>query len=188
MIFRIDDINKNTDFDKLLEYLFVIRDNTAALIMLCISVLSTRDKTTERVFPKIYKAYSNHKVFFEVDQCFNPIEQDWWKRQFDQPDLLIASHGLIHIDHRLLSREGQEMSIVVASSLTRSKIFVPPFHKWNNDTEAICSNHHIDLIKFEDGWEHVLFNPYFHGNRNNYYFHPFDLTPEQLNQWFKGLK
>jgi len=184
-MFRIDDINKNTDFNKVFEFINIIKAKSTVTIMLCISIMSTHDVTSERVFPKIYKAYSDHKVFFKVNQCFNPIEQDWWIRDFGQPGIIVASHGLIHVDHRLLGREGQEMSIVVASNLVRSKIFVPPFHKWNKDTESICAEHYIDLVKFEEGWKHVMFNPYDYKKENNYYFHPFDITPAQLKAWFE---
>lgn len=188
MIFRIDDINGNTRRSKLEAFVDVIlQHEQTATIMLAVSILYTLDDESERVFPKIYEDYSDHRVFYKVTAVCNPIQS------LDHPSILkaqttgqiiIASHGLIHVDHRLLGREGQELSIVVASNLLNSKTFVPPFHKWNKDTEDVCQEHDIDLVRFEEGWKHVMFNEY-EEDHGYYYFHPFDLTPSQLRDWLK---
>ncbi len=97
---------------------------------------------------------------------------------------VIASHGLIHVDHRLMGREAQELSIVASCSLVGAKIFVPPFNKWNRDTASVCDEHGIELVKFEDGWRHVRFNA-FDPSHDKYYLHTHDTTATWLREWMR---
>jgi hypothetical protein len=65
----------------------------------------------------------------------------------------------------------------------KSKIFIPPFNKWNKDTDDICKEHGIELIKFEDGWlsmEHNKFNDI----HNKWYLHAREFTFDNFKKWF----
>ena len=93
-----------------------------------------------------------------------------------------VSHGLIHVDHRLLSREAQEMSILTSCSLAKSKVFVPPFNKWNKDSEDICREHNIQLVKFEDGWLCMEYND-FNPDQELWYIHSREFTLDSFREW-----
>jgi len=93
-------------------------------VWFCISLLFHK-LDNERVFPAIYKAYSDYRKFYNVDSIGFPVLKDSWNF------VKIVSHGLLHIDHRLLNYEAQEMSILVSSSLLKTRKFVPPFNKYN---------------------------------------------------------
>jgi D-lyxose ketol-isomerase len=75
------------------------------------------------------------------------------------------------------------MSILVSSSLAKANVFIPPFNKWNADTESICNEHGIELIKFEDGWlcmEYNKFNPF----HKKWYLHAREFNLDQFIKWF----
>jgi len=149
-------------------------------ILFCISPLvhemNTGDAVTdERIFPKIMNAYSDFREFYNVDKCGCPDII---------PEVTKASHGLIHVDHRLLSKEAQEMSIMVSCSLSQSKVFVPPFNKWNKDTEAICAEQGIELVKFEDGWLCMEYND-FDVDHDLWYVHSREFELEEFKKWIK---
>jgi hypothetical protein len=62
----------------------------------------------DRVFPAIFKAYSDQRHFLRPDSCGIPASP---------PGVERASHGLFHLDHRLLGEEAQEMSILASCAL-----------------------------------------------------------------------
>jgi len=152
-IFRFDDISSNTDLiecnkiAELLKKIFPYSTIQYALSPLVFD-LSYEEKVVnrERPFPKIFGAYSDHRNFFStdkiglIDRSLLPIFVE------------TKNHGLFHIDHRLLTKEQQEMSIIGGASLTKSKTFTPPFNKYNHDTIQICNEFNLSLDKFEDGW------------------------------------
>ena len=148
-IFRFDDICLNADMDLhigIAEH--IIKKIPSAEVIFCVSPLvhdmeAEGGKTKQRIFPQILNAHSDYRKFYQVDKCGIPSFPSWITR---------AGHGLIHVDHRLLTRETQELSILTSCSLSKSSIFVPPFNKWNKFTEEICNEHNIKLVKFEDGW------------------------------------
>ena len=171
MILRFDDITKYTDLDEIHEMVSPLLSK-GVKIMFCISPFVAGDDK-DRVFPAIWKAYSDPCKFFEVEDMGIPDTPYYAK---------IASHGLIHIDHRLLHTGAQAMSIVASCSLLNCKTFVPPFNKWNHITEQICASYDIELIKFEDGWlscEHNKFDP----EHEKWYLHHRNFTQEKWNQW-----
>lgn len=130
----------------------------------------------ERIFPRVLNAYSDFRVFYNVNRAGVPAE-------VYKLNATLAGHGLVHVDHRLLSRQAQELSIMVSCSLVGAKSFIPPFNKFNSDTEAICREHGIHLFKFEDGWKHLgfqRFDPAF----PRWYFHTHDFDHEQFTQRF----
>ena len=179
--FRFDDININEDLEKTICIAKLIKEKIKDVrIIFCISPLvhdmSKQDgKNKERIFPKIMNAHSDHRNFYKVDKCGIPQIPDWVER---------AGHGLIHVDHRLLSKETQEMSIITSCSLSKSSIFVPPFNKWNKDSETICKEFGIELVKFEDGWLCCEYNE-FNNNQDLWYFHAREFTSKEFERWLK---
>ena len=181
MIFRFDDVCINADMklvNDMTEFLFDKFPECEVLwgISPLVNDMSA-EKTNigkQRIFPEILNAYSDYRKFYMVDKLGIPVFH---------PRVKIASHGLIHVDHRLLSRDAQEMSILVSSSLAKAKMFIPPFNKWNRDTDDICKEHGIDLIKFEDGWLCMEYNEY---NRDQvrWYLHSREFTLEEFKKWF----
>lgn len=145
MIVRFDDICVNTDLDNAEQLAGFCRE-MGAEVMWCISPLVHDIPVTEspeRVFPGMLKAFSDFRRFYKATRLGVPPVPKGVSR---------ASHGLIHVDHRLLDYAAQEMSIVVSCNLVGSRVFVPPFNKWDEGTEEVCDEHGIRLVKFEDGW------------------------------------
>ena len=184
-IIRIDDISVNLDPDRLEKFLALVRATHQDLtILLAVSPavfdMPKRDTgngaIAERVFPSILNAHSDHKVFYKIERIGIPL---WLDEIVEKYDCVLASHGLIHVDHRLLPIDAQEMSIVTSLSLIKSNIFVPPFNKYNKDTELVCEENKIDLIKWEDGWIHLGYQPFANDGRN-YYVHLHDYPGEKL--------
>lgn len=128
----------------------------------------------QRIFPKILNAYSDYRNFYKVDIAGLPNFH---------PKVTLAAHGLVHVDHRLLPKPAQEMSILISASLVKSKIFIPPFNKWNKDTEEICKEHGIELIKFEDGWLSMEHNNFI-DNHDKWYLHAREMGINKFKKWF----
>lgn len=184
-IIRIDDISVNLDEQRLRLFLTQIRTNFPRVkILLAVSPavfdMPSRDGGEgvigERVFPSILNAHSDHKVFYKIERIGIP---NWLASVTEEFDCLLASHGLIHVDHRLLPIGAQEMSIVTSLSLIKAQVFVPPFNKYNKDTELVCSENNVDLIKWEDGWHHLGYQAFSDDGRN-YYVHLHDYPGEKL--------
>lgn len=179
MTFRFDDVCINADMDliqRMTDWLFEKFPNCSVIYGVSPLVHRTGN---QRVFPEILNAMSDHRNFYRVDQAGIPILMD--------ERVILAGHGLVHVDHRLLSKEAQELSIVASCSLVGSDIFIPPFNKWNKDTEEVCSENAIQLIKFENGWfsmECNVFNPHW----NKWYLHAREWTFEKFTEWFQGSK
>tara|TARA_R110000744_G_scaffold70039_1_gene141863 strand:+ start:3396 stop:3950 length:555 start_codon:yes stop_codon:yes gene_type:complete len=180
-IFRFDDICVNADMDLTIKFAEHIRDRIpSAQVIFCISPLvhdmsSEKGITAERIFPKIFNAHSDYRKFYKVDNCGIPVFPDWITR---------AGHGLIHVDHRLLTKEVQELSVMASCSLARASIFVPPFNKWNSNTEEVCKEHGIELVKFEDGWLCCEYNEY-NPKHNLWYIHAREFTLKEFEKWLK---
>jgi len=176
-IFRFDDICLNSNIQQAATMSKALKSHFPnCVIMWVISLLSTpEDNLSQRVFPSIWKAYSDYKVFFQVKQMGIPNVPG-------NMGIQIASHGLVHVDHRLLTKEAQEMSILVSCSLLHTDKYVPPFNKWNSDTEAICDEANINLIKFEDGWLNMKFETD-KPRHQKWYLHHREFTMDELFQW-----
>lgn len=175
MMFRIDDVSVNTDRTKLTEMLRTIWERSPdATIMLAMSPLvhATKD---ERVFPLILNAHSDWRVFYGVQRCGIPL-------QIRADNVIVASHGLVHVDHRLLERAAKEMSILVSCSLLNTKTWVAPFNKYDQDCIEICMEHGITLIRWEDDWQHLKFNDFDDTPGGKWYFHTHDFTLEQFKE------
>jgi hypothetical protein len=137
----------------------------------------------ERLHPNIWKAMSDFRVFYGMDTPASSILTEIREKYLSTGtgQFRIASHGLVHLDHRLLPKSTQELSILLSCSILDAKVFIPPRNMWNADTESVCLQGGIELMKFEDGWRHVMYNEYKPGGR--YYLHPFDCGPEYLERW-----
>ena len=174
IIVRFDDVCVNSDITRTI-YQTGIAQTMHAQVWWCISPLVHIESiTTERVFPAIFKALSDQRCFYHVDKMgLPPIPMD----------VIACSHGLLHMDHRLLGYEAQELSILVSCSLIKTAIFVPPFNKWNADTEVICNTHHIELIKFEDGWRSMEYHNYVPDHKL-WYLHGRNFTLDAFRKWW----
>jgi len=174
-IFRFDDICLNSDIEQATELTQTLQWRfPGCTVMWVVSLLSTIEKD-QRVFPSIWKAYSDYKVFYKVKQMGLPNIPS-------ELGVFTASHGLVHVDHRLLTREAQELSIIVSCSLLNTGTYIPPFNKWNKDTEEICKEQHINLIKFENGWRNMKFEK-FDPKHDLWYLHHREFTIAELSSW-----
>lgn len=184
MTFRFDDICINTDMElvqKMTDYLFE-KFNCKIIygISPLVSKMDTGDRLkNQRIFPEILNAMSDHRYFFKVDKCGVPKTD---------PRVILAGHGIVHVDHRLLSYEAQELSIITSCSLAKALIFIPPFNKWNKDTEDICREQGIELIRFENGWRSMEYNewtPSAKPMNQLWYLHSREWTFEKFTAWFQ---
>lgn len=182
LTFRFDDVCVNADMElinSITDFLFYKFEDCK--IIYGISPLvhdmsyEKNKKEKQRIFPKIYNAYSDHLLFYGVELAGIPKTN---------PKVQLAGHGLVHVDHRLLTYECQEMSILISCSLVNSNIFIPPFNKWNKDTEYICEENNIELIKFENGWLCMEYNNYIEGHEL-WYLHAREFTLDKIIEWFK---
>lgn len=179
--FRFDDVCINADMEHINEMTeFIFNTFSDVQVIWAVSLLvhdmssESSSRERQRVFPKILNAHSDFKKYYEVDILGVPNLNS---------NVSIASHGLVHVDHRLLDKSAQEMSILVSSSILKSKIFIPPFNKWNSDTESICSKHNIELVKFEDGWMGMEYNKYIE-NQDKWYLHAREMKMDFFKSWF----
>lgn len=175
--FRFDDVCINADIDLVNSITdFILQRIPNARIIFGVSPL-VHSNCGQRVYPEILNAFSDHKKFYSVNRAGIPDNL--------HDGATLAGHGLIHVDHRLLSFEAQEMSILISCALVNAKTFIPPFNKWNSMTEHICNEHNIKLVKFEDGWlsmEHNIYNP----SHCLYYLHARAWTLDKIVKWFNS--
>jgi|TARA_B110000908_G_scaffold44512_1_gene54199 hypothetical protein len=178
-IFRFDDICINANMEETIKIAEYIKEKIpSSEVIFCVSPLvhdmsAESGRASERIFPKILNAHSDFRKFFKVDNCGIPKFPDWISR---------AGHGLIHVDHRLLEKSVQELSILTSCSLAKASIFVPPFNKWNSNTEDICKEHGIKLVQFEDGWLCCEYNKY-NPKHNLWYIHAREFTFDSFKKW-----
>lgn len=177
MTFRFDDVSCNSNMElhnQMTDWLFD-KFSECKIIWAVSPIVDSGQKEYGRVFPKVWNAHSNNKVHYTLNHNCNVKPHQ---------DVEVATHGLIHCDHRLLDRGAQELSIILSASLTKAKIFVPPFNKWNKDTEDICKEQGIELIKWEDGWASMEYNR-LNKSHNYWYLHAREWTMESFIKWFE---
>ena len=183
MIVRFDDVCQNSDMElhhQMTDWLFE-KFPDCEVIWAISPLVHSGEKQSQRVFPKIWNAYSDYLIHCNLNDMGVPEIH---------PKVKIATHGLIHCDHRLLTKEAQELSILLSLSLIGQgskcgrRIFVPPFNKWNKNTEEICEKHGIELIKFEWGWKSLEFNKRVGGDLR-WYLHAREWTFETFKKWFE---
>ena len=184
MRFRFDDVCINADMDRTnaqTDFLFEKFPDSEVIwgispLVHDMSNEEDRPSKRERIFPEIFNAYSDHTSFFMVDKAGIPEIPERVTR---------AGHGLVHVDHRLLTKEQQEMSILISRSLVKAKIFIPPFNKWNADTFEICDQYNIELIMFENGWLSMEHNKFNH-DQEKWYLHGRAFNLHDFKEWFNG--
>lgn len=181
-VFRFDDVSVSTDMEKLNRMSKAIVEKIHdSLILYAISPVVHNipaNENQERVFPGDFTARSDYRIFFMADKIGIPT---------NIPDYVtLAAHGMCHADHRLLAPEVAELSILMSCSLTKSKIFVPPYHKYAPWIQQICDQNKIALLKYEDGWKHMSYHP-FSLDTKLYYTHTFDWKKEEdFYGWIEG--
>lgn len=181
-VFRFDDVCINADL-KLIQRMtdFLYEKFPICKVIYGVSPLVHRMNTgdyvkDQRIFPEILNAMSDYRHFFKVELAGVPNMDARVYR---------AGHGLVHVDHRLLTKEAQELSIVASCSLVGAEMFIPPFNKWNIDTDTICKDHNIDLIKFEHGWRSMEHNKFDASEQILWYLHAREWTFEKFTAWFQ---
>lgn len=189
LTFRFDDVCVNSDIElhnQMTDYLFD-KFPGCQVIWAISPLVHSFEKERQRVFPKEWNALSDPFIHCNLDTMGVPPIH---------PKVIRATHGLIHVDHRLLSRQAQKLSILLSASLVKAEVFVPPFNKWNEQTEEVCGRF-IPIIKYEDGWRSMEYNSYtinewycsyfrvsFNGQQ--WYLHARQWTMESFKKWFEG--
>ncbi len=185
-LYRIDDISVNTDEARLAWMMTRLseRDKDARFLLAISPIVFDMSEfegpTRERPFPSILNAYSDVRVFLRGSKMGVP---DWLSRlTAGYSEVEVASHGLIHADHRLLSPEVQTFSIAVSCSLVGSKIFVPPFNKWTPAMKEFCALNGFELVVWEEGWKHLKYQRLIPEAGSRYYFHTHDFSESEFEQ------
>lgn len=183
LVFRIDDISINTSEVRLKNQIsYLLKNFESSTILLGISPLvfdmdAENGVSQERIFPKIFNAYSDFRLYLKTTKLGIP---DYVWELDKNPKISLASHGLLHVDHRLLDEGAQELSILTSCALSKAQRFIPPFNKWNAHTENICRANDIELIKFEDGWRHLGYNSIDETLTDKYYYHTHDFSDDKF--------
>ena len=195
--FRFDDVSVNTDWHKLDQMVTFLRstfkaDQLRLIFAVSLAVQDMRDcdkaLDRERAFHAILHTESDFRVFYRMTRVGIPVLLD----QYRKDEVEVAAHGMVHVDHRLLSRGAQELSIVMSCALLNSRVFVPPFHKWNHKTKEICAEHGITLVKYDRTWRHLRYhkfdyrNPTYYVHTHDFHYQDFcaQFTPEGLGVRF----
>jgi len=169
MILRDDDINYNTDFYRLYyQYQTILEIFPTCELWASLTIFS-KQNTIGTVYPEVPFKDKPTKWFYNIDRVLD--------RFHILPRVKICSHGLFHCDHAKLPKNVQEMSILGSCNFLATKVFVPPFNRFNDDTIDICQENGIELIG-KDGWlnfEYERFDP----THEKWYFHSWrwDIDP-----------
>ena len=75
----------------------------------------------------------------------------------------------MHFAHKRQPYNIQELSIVTSCNLLKTKLFLPPFVEWNNDTEKICIDNGITILGKEN-WK-SLDKEEFNSSHSYWFFH-----------------
>lgn len=172
LTFRNDDVCANTDIDKLhTEFYEPIHEKyPQATILSCVTLFSKKSENGA-VYPDVPFKDKPLEYFLSVDRFLGDYKAPSY--------VTVASHGTWHFDHSSLSREVQYCSIISSCVILKTRIFVPPFNRYNADTEAICNENGIILARLSDGWkslEHATFNKSY----DNWYFHSWRWEPSKF--------
>lgn len=175
LIIRNDDVNFNTSPSQLGEIYGAIHSIVPeAEIWSAVTVFAGKNK----------------KGSVYADVPFKDKDINWFYKNSDcmfgsyrHPLFKIVSHGLFHIDHSKVSRETQEMSIIGSCSYLNTKIFVPPFGRYNQDTLDICFDNDIEVRV--NGWLSIEHND-FNINHRMWYMHSWRWSSSKLKVYFDG--
>ena len=174
-IFRFDDVSPNTDFEELYKMFKVIKERfPKSRIISGINVLA-KENAKGSVYPFPPFKHKEMDWFFNVNVFDNFKHRKLYEK---------ASHGLFHFDHSNVPYEYQKFSIEVSCKILHTNVFIPPFNRYNEDTEFICKSAGIELIK-DKGWRSIDYNS-FDYRYKRWYLHPRRWTGESLNEYFKN--
>lgn len=173
MIFRNDDISSNTNLVHVREIYDKIKSKYPTCRIISGVTLFSRGGIKGSVYDDVPFKNKPLKWFYDVDSVVSNL---------DRIPGEIAAHGTLHVDHTKLSRDAQEMSILTACNYLQTKLFIPPFNKFNDRTLDICVSNNIDLISGAV-WKSLEFNK-FDSNYKFWYFHSWRYT---INQFKKAI-
>lgn len=176
IIFRNDDVNANTSRDKLSEIygsIHAIFPNSE--IWSCITLFAGKNKRAS-VYEDLPLKNKETNWFYRNANVFMPEHR--------HPMYKIVSHGLYHVDHSKLDRGAQEMSILGSCAYLSSKIFVPPFNRFNQDTKDICFDNGI-LMPAEEKWKSLEWEK-FDPSHKRWYFHSWRWKASDLKEILSG--
>lgn len=169
MIFRNDDVCPNTNLVKLEELYNMIRKVYPEAKIISGVTLFGKSCKEETVYPNAPFKDRDVNWFYDVDRMMKVT-------QYIPGE--IASHGLFHIDHTKVSKDTQEMSIVTSCNYLQTKMFIPPFNRYNEDTIDVCRENDIEIL-CGGQWTSLDFN-FFDPSFDKWYFHSWKFTPERL--------
>ncbi len=177
MIFRNDDVCANTDINDLHDsfYLPLHDKYPDAKIYSCVTLFSKKSESGS-VYPDVPFKDKPLEYFLSVDRFLG---------RYMAPDYVTTvSHGAWHFDHSALSKEAQYCSIISSCAILKTRIFCPPFNRWSSDTEAICNDNGIQLLKMEDGWKSLEHNK-FDKNHGLFYFHSWRWKSKEFMEYIE---
>lgn len=181
LIIRNDDVNFNTNPKKLGEIYGAIHSILPdAEIWSVISIFGGRN-SKGAVYGDLPLKDKDVNWFYKHSDCV--------MGNFGTPLFKVASHGLFHIDHSVVSRQTQEMSILSSCALLKTNLFIPPFNRSNQDTADICFDNDITLVS--GGWKSMDCEK-FDLNHRLWYLHSWRWTAEKLKdylyEWLQRTK
>ena len=181
MIIRIDDASINTDMYDLRKQIDYWHKFVPSVKFIIGINLIAKSNNEFSVYPNPPFKKRDRPFFYDVDSI---IDKSWFDDIAVSRDE-IASHGLIHVDHSLLSYDAQEMSIVSSCNILGSKKFIPPFNQYNAYTESVCKKYGIELIGNTDTirWKSLETHD-FDPNYEYWYYHPWRVNAHSLKRRF----
>lgn len=154
---RFDDVCVNSDLARVSAMSGVVRHlfPSARVIwaispLVCDPEMLSENRGTQPVYPRIIEAQSDPREWYRRVRRAGAVESPPWVTR--------ASHGLIHVDHRLISEGEQAMSVMTSCALVGARVFVPPFNKWTPFMDALCLREGLELVRWEDGWRACEYN------------------------------
>ncbi len=176
MLFRNDDINPNVRLEIVDRYYDIIHSLFPnADIISCVTLFG-RENYKGSIYPETPFKDKPLDFFYNVNKFISEVHT--------YPNTQIASHGLFHVDSTKLDYQAQEMNILSSCYYLKTKMFVPPFNRYNAITEEICHKNGITLVK-PDSWKSLEYEQ-FDMEHTNWYFHSWKMTPEKLRSILSG--
>lgn len=178
LTFRNDDVNFNTNCSNMVEIYDLLKKRFPdCRIISGVTLMSQRN-----FHGSVYceTPFKDKPLNWFIDKVDTFLNMSQWSA-YD-----IASHGLFHFDHSVASYSYQRFSIEVSCRMLKTKLFIPPFDKMNQETRIICENNNIEIIsRFKQDWKSLEFNK-FDENHKLWYFHSWRYTPKQFEEQLDG--
>ena len=174
---RIDDISPNTNFLDLKEQIHALTMALGDPEFICGLTVFSKETDEGSVYPGAPFRKNQLPFFYDINRALSLARI----RSLYMPEDSFASHGLIHVDHKLLSYDAQEMSIVSSCKYLKAKRFIPPFNSYNHNTLSICKKNAIEpVINTETvKWKSLEFHDY-DASHEYWYYHPWRFALDEL--------